>query len=529
VSNVSDLALVLTWLPPSDTGAGTQDTAVLTGFIITEAREDQASNLTAGAGLTTQVRGNLSKGRNYTYRIAAVNPAGESPPSRLVAEMAISRPSAPQNLTCEVVGSLRMLFQWDPPVDPGNLGYGPPIPLRQYQLLVLINTSLIAVQRVLVPYDSTNFTLAAPDVILTPGFIYLFRLLAENAAGLSPAAEAVKTAMRTPSEPLSMSALVTNPLEIRVSWLTPFNTGGLGQELPVGNYTLSVAATVDMSGAAVIFRGTATSFVHAGLTKGSIYFYRSVAENFAGVGKPSVVAFEEGVDLPTAPVLSVTESADLELTAAWTVPSDTGTGGQLRTLLAYVLEVDNVARSNGTFALSQLGGPCYAAQNPPCSPSVPPPMSTYRGLATAYTLTGLVKGLTYYLRVSAINHAGVGPASPVRVRQALVRPTVPRRFGMVIGTAGEGGGFVLRLDWDTPEETGAGVTALGQLPPVDPSVPGTAYTDILYISQVPHLPPVCSTGVQPHSPNPIRIRFESCRFDSAFVSMCIRSRSRVKA
>ena len=342
-SILADLALLLQWLPPSDTGAGAQDTAVLTGYVVTEDLEGQGSNLTAGVGLTALVRGNLSKGRAYTYRIAAVNPAGESPPSPLVAEMAISKPSAPQGLTCEVVGSLRLFFRWDPPADTGNLGYGPPMPLRQYQLRVFVNATgnatLAAVQTVLVPLDSANFTHAAPAAILAPGVVYLFRLFAENAAGLSPPAETRQTAMAAPREPQGLTAAVTNPLEITISWQTPANTGGLGQELPVGNYTLSVSASPDMSGPAVVFRGTATSFVHAGLAKAARYYYRAVAENSAGVGPVSVLAWEEGVDVPTAPALNATQSADLELAAAWAAPSDTGTGGQARAVLFYALEV----------------------------------------------------------------------------------------------------------------------------------------------------------------------------------------------
>ena len=481
VSTVADLTLIVRWAPPSDTGAGNQDVSVLTSYIIEEATIQSDVNLSIVPSLAYLIRSNLSKGYIYEYRITAVNPAGSSQPSIVAAAMAISKPSSPQNLSAVVSGSLRLSFSWLVPKDSGNLGYGTPIHLQQYLLSVLIDASSTLLQTISLSPNSTNYTLTPSTLLLSAGVLYDFRLYAENAAGLSPPAVVSQIPVALPTVPQNFVATVTNPLEITLSWSMPANTGGIGQELPIANYALSVSLFSNLADTTLLYRGGAFIFVHRNLTKAEIYYYIVVAENAAGVGAPAGPVDETGIVLPTAPELTVANTANLQLTATWMPPTDTGKGDQTRPLLFYLLEVDNVAISNGSFQGSPFGTACYAAQEPPCYYTQTPSTEAYRGLSLSMTLTSLIKGMTYYLRVSAINSAGAGPASSRAIRQALVLPSVPRNFSMDI--ASENGSLILRLYWNVPLETGAGVTSLGQLPPADPSIPGNAL-EIDYISQV---------------------------------------------
>ena len=482
VSTTADLNLVLQWSVPFDTGAGNQNASVLTSYIIMETTVQWEVNISVDSTLVTLTRGPLSKGYTYSYRITAVNPAGFSSTSTAVSEMAISKPSPPLSLSSAVVGSLVLFFRWTPPVDTGNLGYGQPIPLQQYQLHVVVDSSHSLVKIFPLPFDSTNYTITPSLLLLSPGVLYDFRLFAQNAAGLSPPTDIFQIPIASPTAPQSPSAAVTSPLEITVNWQLPFNTGGIAQEILILNYTVFLSLTYTFQNKTLLYQGPSTAFVHLGLIQAQTYFYTIIAENAAGISPSAGPVGEEGVVLPTAPDLQVKNSADLELTASWTAPADTGTGGQLRALLAYLLEMDTVAISNGSFAGSPFGAGCYQSQTPSCDPSHSGAASVFRGLGVTAAFPALVKGMTYYLRVSAINAAGAGPASVVVARQALVLPSVPRSFEMNIATAN--GSLVLQLQWKLPAETGAGVTPFGQLPPPDPTVPGTALTAIEYISQV---------------------------------------------
>jgi hypothetical protein len=482
VSTSADLELIVTWIAPSDTGASDQSVSVLTSYLVEETTTNQSVNVSVDFSLRTLVRSSLSKGYIYSYRITAINPAGSSSPSTLVSEMAISKPSSPLVLTSEIVGSLSLFFQWSPPIDPGNLGYGTLIRFRRYQLSVIIHSSLFLVENIMLSADSTNYTISPSNLGLNPGVLYVFRLVAQNAAGSSLPADVLQTPVALPSAPLSLSAVVTSPLQITISWALPANTGGISQELPISNYTLLLSLSPTLSNPIVLSRGLAQFFVHENLVKAQMYFYTVIAENKAGQGPAAGPVNEEGVVLPAPPGLTVVNSAELELTATWTVPPDTGTGGRSRPVVAYLLEQDTVAASNGSFAGSRYGVACYTAQTPPCDPTQPSPAAVLRGVGQTMTFPELTKGMTHYFRVTAINSAGAGPASVVVARQALVLPTVPRRFEMEISSANES--LALMLRWMVPDETGAGITSLGQRPPSDSSQLGQALTGIQYISQV---------------------------------------------
>jgi hypothetical protein len=57
---------------------------------------------------------------------------------------------------------------------------------------------------------------------------------------------------------------------------------------------------------------------------------------------------------------------------------------------------------------------------------------------TAHTLTGLVKGSAYYIRVSAYNSRGFGPATPVNAGAGVVpmsRPGLPSSVTLKVGCA----------------------------------------------------------------------------------------------
>ena len=167
-STIKSLALLITWAPPVDTGADGSNVSILRFYFVREWVNGSDQNITVSAFSTSILRAGLQKGLVYTYLVTAFNPAGEGPPSDPpVSEMAISKPSAPLNLTCTVVGSMQLFLSWIPPLDNGNSGYGEQIPLKGYRLEVRLASGSGIVQSLIISSNLSNFSITSAAVTLS--------------------------------------------------------------------------------------------------------------------------------------------------------------------------------------------------------------------------------------------------------------------------------------------------------------------------------------------------------------------------
>lgn len=496
ISTANQRELILTWEAPMDTGSGGTSTT------LTQYRVQEQSNTPPGSSsinitftnpaptIQTVVRSSLAKGINFYYQVFASNAAGEGSASVVVNEMAIDKPSVPLSPSLVIVGSLRLLLTWSPPNDTGNgVGASPARQLTQYEIKVDGTSS--AMTSIYLPTDkvlgtTTNYT--RDPTSLEKGRVYYMQVIAYNQAGASPATTIVfATAIAAPTSPQGLQALVSSPLQIALSWTMPANTGGVGQSHPLVKYRLMRASVPTFVGEVAIQQDLNTSRLETNLAKGGNFYYRVFATNEAGTSDASNTAFEQGVDIPSAPAgFTISHPAVLSLQVVWQLPLDTGLGDQNRAILRYVMETENIlSGGNGTFLQSPFTAPagCFLTASPPCNPAQVSPHQIQlvpNDLITRVTQNALIKGNTHYFRVRAVNSAGGGPFTSIIFEQALVLPTGPTNIDVTL--VQYNGQAAYALTWKVPIETGAGQTVIGGAV-INSNLPGQARQGIIYEAQ----------------------------------------------
>lgn len=180
----------------------------------------------------------------------------------------------------------------------------------------------------------------------------------------------------------------------------------------------------------------ALSRIVTGLNKGTRYYYRIYTENVAGRSTGFAAVNEQAITVPNPPTISAEITGELAVTFAWVAPTDTGLGLGVtpqRPITGYVLQVTEE----------------------PTPPSASPTFSSIyasysEGIsATTRTLSGLVKGKTYFARILASNDAGSGPYSEIDDKQALTRPWSPN---VTVVTPNDFN--LLSVSWIPPPDTG---------------------------------------------------------------------------
>jgi predicted phage tail protein len=230
--------------------------------------------------------------------------------------------------------------------------------------------------------DGTSATTAATVMGLTNGKGYVFRVSAVNAVGTGPAS--ARTGTVTPrSVAAAPTAVVATPgnAQVGLTWTAPASNGGA----TITDYVIQLSSDGGRSWTTFSDATSANrSATVTGLTNGRNYVFRVAAVNAVGTGPASA---RTGTVTPrsvaAAPTAVVATRGDAQVTLAWTAPASSGGASITDYLVQY-------SSNNGTNWSTFNDG-----------------TSTNRSA----TVTGLVNGLSYVFRVSAVNVAGVGPAS----------------------------------------------------------------------------------------------------------------------
>jgi hypothetical protein len=385
-------------------------------------------------------------GKNYTFRVIAFNDAGEGTPSAGVTRPAISLPSEPLNFRAVVNVPLQINLYWGFPLDTG-FGDATTVPLGAY----IVNISTSAGFNTFEQVSISGSDRAWNHTGLSKGTIYYYRIRSQTDAGLSEKApNTTEMAISVPGAPRNFSVKVDSPLEIKLSWAIPADTGmgetsatprGLtGYELRVASSSASVELT-DLNLTDTVFSATAlqpsvTNYVLSGLQKGFRYYFQVIALNSAGAGVGTEYLRDRGITKP----LRVTNvvayvPSPLSIYVSWNINNDTGLGPGLlpdQLLSSGGIYVD-VSRNSSHFTNSS--------------------QVFLTGTSTSYMFTGLVKGAHYFFRVFSRNRAGDSVASDVVRDRAIDVPTAPRFFTVQTSTSVE---LQLDLNWLLPSDTGGG-------------------------------------------------------------------------
>jgi hypothetical protein len=244
----------------------------------------------------------------------------------------------------------------------------------------------------------------SPSFVIVKGEKYFFRVSCTNKVGSSRMSEAVlASAVSIPTRPLSLLGSISGG-GVLLSWFLPLDTGVGFSNYPLKNYVLE-QDTNGFAGCALL--GCDTTIVNASrltyrpnsLTTGTTYFFRIYAQNDAGIGPPSSIVSVMAKSVPTAPVSPSASWLDASNSAliTWSLPPDAGFGipGFVDTYQVDCSLDNQFNVFNSTVVV-----------------------------ATSASFKTLVRGMTYFFRVAALNIAGMGQYSRTVSLSINIRPTV---------------------------------------------------------------------------------------------------------
>ena len=440
-----DSQVTLSWAAPASDGG-----ARISGYDVYQGTSPggETGDPVGGSPVTatsTTIPG-LANGTTYYFTVAAVNGVGEGPASAEVPATPAGKPGAPTRLTA-TPGDSQVTLSWAAPASDGGArisGYD-----------VYQGTS---------PGGETGDPVGGSPVTATSttvpglanGTTYYFTVAAVNGVGEGPAsAEVPAIPAAMPGAPVRLTAAAGNA-QVTLSWTAPASDGGL----PVTGYHLYAGTTADFSGQSSIATLTGTVVTVTGLANGTTYYFKVAAVSRAGEG-PGADAEAVPLTTPGAPAGLTATPGDSQATLSWAAPASDG-GAPISEYIVY----------QGTGP----GGETSA------------PVSGSPVTATSTTVTGLLKGTTYYFEVVAVNAAGQSPLS-AEASAALppVTPSSPSSSGS--SSSGPVTPSGLASSATTPSSTGsesASAPALAFAPPT--GLTATAGNTQVYLSWVPPPP-----------------------------------------
>uniref|UniRef100_A0A3Q1F475 Titin n=1 Tax=Acanthochromis polyacanthus TaxID=80966 RepID=A0A3Q1F475_9TELE len=358
VTDVTADSASLAWTKPIHDGG-----SLITGYVIEAQKKDtdQWVHVTTIKALDYTVT-DLIEGAEYTFRIMAVNASGRSDPRE-------SRPAIIKEQTSAPGFDLRGVYQKTVIAKAGDRikveipVLGKPRPVVSWKKG---NVALKETQRINIETTPTSTILNISEIKRTDGGQY--SMTGKNMLGTMT--ETITVLVHDipgpPTGPIKLDEVSCD--YVLMSWEAPENDGGV----PINNYIVEMRETTALV-VGNIFKST-------GLVDGIVYEHRVIAENMAGLSKPSKPSEPmyalDPVDSPGRPVaLNITRH---EVTVSWTKPE--GDGGF--SITGYTVERREMP--SGRWLKANFNNI----------------------LETVFTVSGLIEDATYEFRVFARNSAG---------------------------------------------------------------------------------------------------------------------------
>uniref|UniRef100_A0A3B5APW5 Titin n=1 Tax=Stegastes partitus TaxID=144197 RepID=A0A3B5APW5_9TELE len=370
------------------------------------------TTLTVRDSLEVTING-LTKGKEYFFRVSAMNEKGQSEPKSLLVPVTVKDTSAGPVINL-LSNSFSVKAGNDLKIDVPYKGAPPPTVAwkREGNLLketsrVNVHTSDTASQIII--KDATKLDVGVYEVTLT------------NSVGTT-SAEILVNVFERPGPPSDLSVDEVSVDFVSLSWQPPHYTGGC----QISNYVVEkrdTGSTIWQTVSATVAR---TSIKISRLTQGTEYQFRIAAENRYGkshfIESDPVVA-QYPFKPPGSPTnLHVVQASKSVMVIAWSKPDSDGGSP----ITGYHIE----CKDQSSILWTKLNrGPVTENQ---------------------YKVTSVEEGLIYEFRVCAENIAGVGPCSkasePVAARDQCDPPS-NLAVTNITNTS-------VSLSWDKPEYDG---------------------------------------------------------------------------
>jgi len=309
---------------------------------------------------------NLINGNTYSYKVSAVNSAGEGALSQPASAMAVGPPSMPENVFASP-GNLFVILTWNPPLNNGGA------PITSYK--VYRGTSSYG-EAFLVSVSSSVFTYN--DTVVSPGVTYYYRISAVNSGGEGAMSiEVYATPYTHASAPRNLVATSGNN-SITLTWNPPISDGGS----TIISYDILRDTSPGVTSWYITVDGSMLSFVDTGVVSGVKYYYAVRTVNAAGYSPLSNEVNATAKGTPGAPVLLSAVGGSRKVTLTWAVPLSDG-GSPITSYQIW----RGTSPENMVFLVSVSGS------------------------ATSGTDWWATPGVNYYYKVRAVNAAGPGAFS----------------------------------------------------------------------------------------------------------------------
>ena len=389
-----DEAVVLEWPSPP---APVEDYAVSLSINDGDTWVVVDDGVSSSSRVTVQ---QLTNGREYLFRVSAVNQVGESAPATTRASP-FTEPGPPTDVSA--VGGFRAVVSWTPPDDDGGR------PITGYVVTGEPEGTCTATA------GQTRCEIV--DLPAAPGYTFIVRAVNEAGAGApsTPATDPIAV-YSAPGRAVALSASAGNGV-VLLTWTAPLRDGNT----PITDYIVEYrAADQDEWTEFEHPASPDTTIAVSGLVNGTRYEFRVLAVNAVGVSEPPLSqVFETPATVPDAvPSLELVDG-NASMALAWTIPASDGDSP----ITDYAIQ--------------------YRAAGEPWSTFMHPPTT---GLAL--DVTGLENGTRYAFRVAAVNRMGQGAWSP----RALGSPVGPP--GPVVDPEPVGSLTAIELSWQPPQNDG---------------------------------------------------------------------------
>ena len=425
-------SITVSWSTPDDDGG-----AAILDYEISWSTGGEAvsSSRVSGSETSYQIGSSpeqaLKAGTLYQISVSARNIRGQGAPSQSVPERTVvGRPSAPGEITATEVTSNSITVSWVVPAEDGGVS------VTNYRVSWGFAVSTGEGEADVIPPTTELVIGQKPSQPLKPNTNYMIEVRAQNSVGLS---EASTLSVRTlpgdavvPRAPDAPSGLTTRTLaatSLTVVWDAPFDGGAMITSYRV-SWGLGAASTgVDeenvMPPTTELVIGQGES---AALLADTAYTIEVRAMNRAGLGEASTLSVRTQMaeqpppGRPDAPILLPVGSNAIttdRITVRWSTPDDGGLP-----ILRYIVFWNDR--------------------------STPVAMG-----ASDYTITGLVPGAKYRIRIAAENRLGPGDFSNrLDLQTEALPPGIPvaLRADLVENNR-------IRVNWEPPTNGGAPITS----------------------------------------------------------------------
>ena len=362
----------------------------------------------------------LENGVSYSFKVIAINSAGQSTDSNIVSVIpsTLPSPSAPERITdLKVVrDDGKVKLTWSAPYDNGNT-------ITNYEIKYWeVGTSNVKSKTI---SAVTNAQITG----LTNGISYAFKVIAINSAGSGPdsnivsATPSASVSASVPNQVRGVNAIPSNG-QVFLTWVAPSANGS-----PITSYSVIVSEINSNTFTTFPNLGTVTQTTISGLKNGVMYSFKVIAINAIGSSKESSSVTATPNERVPIQILNLRATpGDGRVTLNWSIPSTA-----IDTISSF--RVRQYAPGQSSFDTH-----------------------TFLGQATKATITGLQNGVPYGFSIVAVSFEGIGPESNIVYATPTTAPSkqgIPNAIKDLSAVVSAG---KVILSWTPPSDNSSPIT-----------------------------------------------------------------------